>query len=215
MDLITTAFAVVLLLSNIASTKIATLAGFEFDSGLILFPLAYIFGDILTEVYGYARARRVIWTGFAMNILMVVVFWVVGMFPPAASWTNQEAYQTILGVIPRIVLASLTAYLVGEFLNSVILAKMKVKQNGKRFWQRALSSTIIGQLFDTTIFILIAFAGVLPWPVVFSIAWTNYVFKILIEIVMLPLTYHIVGVLKKREGTDHYDHHTNFSPFAA
>src|SRR3989339_908505 len=153
LDLITATFAVVLILSNITSAaKISNVWGFVFDGGMILFPLAYIFGDILTEVYGYARARRVIWIGFAMNLLMVVTFWVVQKLPPAMDWGNQAAFESILGVVPRIVLGSLCAYLVGEFLNSYVLAKIKVKTQGKYLWLRALGSTVVGQFADTTVF---------------------------------------------------------------
>ncbi len=212
LEFITAAFATVLILSNIASTKISTVFGFSFDAGLVLFPLAYIFGDILTEVYGYARARRVIWTGFAMNVLMVVVFWVVGTLPPAADWPLQEAYMTILGVVPRIVAGSLAAYLCGEFINSYVLAKLKVKMTGKQFWVRALSSTVAGQFFDTTIFTLIAFAGVLPMSLLWSIWLTNYIVKIAVEVILLPITYRVVTFLKKKEAVDFFDTQTNFNP---
>lgn len=212
LDLITAAFAVVLVLSNITSTKILSLGWFSFDGGTILFPLAYIFGDILTEVYGYARARRVIWIGFAMNLLMVLTFWAVQKLPPAMDWGNQAAFEAILGVVPRIVLGSLCAYLVGEFLNSYVLAKIKVKMQGKLLWLRAIGSTAVGQFFDTTVFLLIAFAGVLPWNLIWIIWVSNYVFKILVEVIFLPVTYHVVGWLKKKEEVDYYDKDTNFNP---
>lgn len=212
LDIITTTFAVVLLLSNITSTKIASLDWLSFDGGLILFPLAYIFGDILTEVYGYARARRVIWIGFIMNILMVITFWLVGILPQDPSWDLQESWNNILGVVWRIVLASLVAYLVGEFTNSYILAKLKIKTKGKMLWLRTIGSTIVGQFLDTTIFLLIAFAGVLPWSLLGVIWLTNYIFKIVIEIILLPLTYKVVAWLKKKENEDYYDKDTNFNP---
>lgn len=212
LDIITTAFAVVLILSNISSTKILSLGWFSFDGGTILFPLSYIFGDILTEVYGYARSRRVIWIGFAMNLLMVLIFYVVGKLPPAMDWGNQGAYDAILGVMPRIVLGSLCAYLFGEFLNSYVLAKLKIKTKGKYFWLRAIGSTMIGEFFDTTIFLFIAFAGILPWNLIWIIWVSNYIFKIGIEIVFLPLTYRLVAFLKKKENEDYYDVGTNFNP---
>ncbi|MBP9760665.1 MAG: queuosine precursor transporter [Candidatus Magasanikbacteria bacterium] len=211
-DVITTAFAVVLILSNIASVKIAGLGKISFDGGTILFPLAYLFGDILTEVYGFSRARRVIWIGFAMNILMVLTFVLVGMLPADTLWGMQESYMNILGVVPRIVLASLAAYLLGEFLNSYVLAKMKVKTGGKRFGLRAITSTAIAQAVDTSVFLLIAFAGVLPWPLIATIWLTNYVFKIVIEIVLLPVTTRIVAWLKKEEEVDFFDTETDFRP---
>lgn len=211
-DIITTLFAVVLLLSNITSVKIASLAGINFDAGVILFPLAYIFGDILTEVYGYARARRVIWIGFAMNVLMVITFWIAGKVPPATDWAFQESYDLILGVVWRIVLASLVAYVIGEFTNSYILAKLKVKMKGTKLWLRAISSTIVGQFLDTTVFLLIAFAGILPWDLIVSIWITNYIFKIAVEVILLPITYRVVAFLKKKEEVDVYDTETDFSP---
>ena len=212
LDIVTAVFVTVLILSNITSTKILSLGWFSFDGGTIIFPLAYIFGDILTEVYGYARARRVIWIGFAMNLLMVVVFWFVTWLPAAGDWGQQEAFSSILGVIPRIVLASLTAYLLGEFLNRYVLAKLKVKMMGKMLWLRTIGSTVIAQLVDTTIFLLIAFAGVLPWNLLLVIWVSNYIFKILVEILLLPLTYRIVGWLKRKEKVNYYDTDTNFNP---
>lgn len=212
LDFITAAFATVLVLSNISSAKILSLGWFSFDGGTIIFPLAYIFGDILTEVYGYARARRVIWTGFAMNLLMVAVFWGVGKLPPAMDWPYQESYMNILGVVPRIVAGSLCAYLLGEFLNSFVLAKLKIKTAGKHFWLRAIGSTTVGQFFDTTIFLLIAFAGVLPWNLLLVVWVSNYIFKILTEVVLLPITCRVAGWLKKKEEVDYYDTNTNFNP---
>ncbi|MFH1790143.1 MAG: queuosine precursor transporter [bacterium] len=212
LDIITAAFVAILILSNITSTKILSLGWFSFDGGTIIFPLAYIFGDILTEVYGYARARRVIWIGFGMNLLMVLVFWLVTALPPAGGWEGQDAFASILGVVPRIVLGSFVAYLLGEFLNSYVLAKMKIKAGGKKMWARCIGSTIVGQFVDTTIFLLIAFAGVLPWSLIGIIWISNYIFKILTEIILLPATYKIVGFLKKREDQDYYDRDTNFNP---
>ncbi|MFA6427902.1 MAG: queuosine precursor transporter [Candidatus Magasanikbacteria bacterium] len=213
LDLITTVFAVVLILSNITSTKIVSLTNWlNFDGGTILFPLAYIFGDILTEVYGYARARRVIWIGFLMNVVMVTVFWIVGKLPASAEWGMQSSYDAILGIVPRIVLGSLAAYLIGEFTNSFILAKLKIKTQGKLLWLRALGSTIIGQFLDTTIFLSIAFVGVLPWNLLWTIWLTNYIFKILVEVLLLPITYRVVAILKKKEEMDACDTDTNFNP---
>jgi len=212
LDIITAIFVAVLILSNIASTKITSFGWLSFDGGMLLFPLAYIFGDILTEVYGYARARRVIWIGFAMNILMVATFWIVGKLPADPMWGLQESFDSILGVVWRIVLASLVAYLVGEFTNSYLLAKLKIKTKGKMLWLRTIGSTVVGQFLDTTIFLLIAFAGFLPWSLIGVIWLTNYIFKILIEILLLPITYKVVAWLKKHEHEDHYDKHTDFNP---
>lgn len=212
LDIITAVFVTVLILSNISSAKILSLGWFSFDGGTIIFPLSYIFGDILTEVYGYARSRRVIWTGFAMNLLMVLVFWFVGKLPPAFDWPFQESFMNILGVVPRIVLGSLCAFLVGEFMNSFILAKMKVKTEGKYFFARAIGSTMIGEFFDTTIFLAIAFWGVLPMELLGVIWVSNYIFKLGTEIVLYPITKRVVAWLKKQESEDYYDRDTNFSP---
>lgn len=206
-------FVSVLLISNVASTKIVDLKYFTFDGGTLLFPLSYIFGDILTEVYGYKRSRGVIWLGFFMALLMSVVFIVVGKLPAAGDWNNQAAYDAILGLTPRIVLASLTAYFFGEFSNSFILAKMKVWTKGKWLWTRTIGSTLIGQLVDSTIFILIAFAGILPNSLLFTLIISNYLFKTGIEILFTPITYKIVKFLKVKEAEDYYDKDTNFNPF--
>jgi len=209
---ITAAFATILILSNISSAKILSLGWFSFDGGTIIFPLAYIFGDVLTEVYGYARSRRVIWTGFFMNLLMVLTFYLVGALPPAMDWPYQECFMNILGVVPRIVAGSLCAYLVGEFMNSYALAKLKVKTRGKYFWLRAIGSTVVGQFFDTTIFLSIAFIGILPWRLLWVVWVSNYIFKILTEAILLPVTYRAVKWLKKKEDEDYYDTNTDFNP---
>ena len=208
-------FVSVLLISNIASVKIVDLKWFVFDAGTLLFPLSYIFGDILTEVYGYKRARSVIWLGFSMALLMSVIFVVVGKLPPAADWPNQEAYNAILGFTPRIVLASLIAYFFGEFSNSFILAKMKIWTKGKKLWTRTIGSTLVGELVDSTLFILIAFygSGIFPNELLPMLIISNYLFKSGIEILFTPITYKIVNFLKKKEGEDYYDINTNFNPF--
>ncbi len=213
LEYITGFFVAILLISNTASVKILTLGPFTFDGGTILFPLAYIFGDILTEVYGYKRSRRVIWIGFASVLLMAVIYGIVGMLPAAADWTNQGAYDAILGVVPRIVLASLVAYFAGEFSNSYVLAKMKVAMEGKFLWMRTISSTVIGEGVDTLVFVMIAFYGTLPLSVLLAILLSNYIFKVAVEILFTPITYAIVSFLKKREHEDYYDEKTNFNPF--
>ncbi len=213
LSLITAIFVTVLLVSNVASSKILLLGPFTFDGGTILFPLSYIFGDVLTEVYGYAKARRVIWTGFAMVILAVLVFYVVGKLPAAADWGGQAAYDQILGVIPRIVLGSVLAFLVGEFSNSYILARMKVKMKGKHLWMRTIGSTVVGEALDTSVFVLVAFWGVLPNNLLWAIIVSNYIFKVGIEVAFTPVTYAITGFLKQKEGEDYYDKKTDFNPF--
>jgi queuosine precursor transporter len=214
LDIVTALFVAVLLISNIASTKIAMIGPLTLDAGTILFPLAYIFGDILTEVYGFARARRVIWIGFFTTILASVIFGIVGMLPASVDWPNQGAYEAILGVIPRIALASVVAYFVGSFLNAFVLAKLKLITKGKRLWLRTISSTLVGQFFDTFIFIIIAFAGVLPNEVLIALLVSNYIFKVAIEVILTPVTYAIVHKMKQDEHEDFYDKKTNFSPFA-
>lgn len=207
-------FVAVLLISNIASVKIVSFGPFSFDGGTLLFPLSYIFGDILTEVYGYKRARSVIWVGFFCAFMMSIVFTIVGKLPPALDWTGQEAYDAILGATPRIVLASLVAYLAGSFSNSFTLAKLKIATKGKMLWLRTIGSTVVGELVDSTIFILIAFAGILPSSLLVILIVSNYIFKTLVEVVLTPATYKIVSFLKKSEGVDTYDTHTNFNPFS-
>lgn len=207
-------FVAVLLISNIASTKIVEIGWLTFDGGTLLFPLSYIFADILTEVYGFARARRVIWLGFICALVMSAVLYIVGMLPAAADWGNQAAYDAILGQAPRIVMASLIAYLCGEFINSFILAKMKIWTEGKRLWMRTIGSTVVGEFVDSTLFILIAFAGVLPNSLLLTLIISNYIFKTVIEILFTPATYAATNYLKRAEGEDHYDRDTNFNPFA-
>lgn len=206
-------FVSILLISNVASSKIVDFGWFTFDAGTLLFPLSYIFGDILTEVYGYKKARNVIWLGFGMAFLMALVFIIVGALPAAADWGNQDAYNAILGWTPRIVLASLVAFLAGSFSNSFILSKMKIWTKGKMLWTRTIGSTVVGELIDSVLFIVIAFAGVLPTSLLLTLIISNYIFKTLVEVAFTPVTYATVKFLKKKEGEDHYDTDTNFNPF--
>lgn len=216
-DLILGSFAVVLVVSNIASTKTATLnLGVwrpAFDGGTILFPLTYLFGDVLTEVYGYARSRRVIWFGLAMNLLATLVFAFVAGLPTDPASPTKGAFETVLGLVPRIVLASTLAFFVGEFLNSYVLARLKVITAGRWLWTRTIGSTLIGQGADTLVFSLVAFWGVLPGDVLWNLVAFNYVYKVGLEVLLTPLTYAVVGFLKRAEGVDHYDRHTDFNPF--
>lgn len=207
-------FVSVLLISNVASTKIVDFGWFTFDGGTLLFPLSYIFGDILTEVYGYKRARGVIWLGFFCALLMSIVFVIVGKLPPAPGWENQASYDAILGLTPRIILASLVAYMCGSFSNSLILAKMKLWTKGKHLWVRTIGSTVVGELVDSALFILIAFVGILPSSLLLTLIISNYIFKTLVEVVLTPVTYKVVKFLKKNENEDYYDKDTNFNPFA-
>jgi uncharacterized integral membrane protein (TIGR00697 family) len=206
-------FVAVVLISNVASTKIVYMRWFTFDGGTILFPLAYIFGDIFTEVYGYARSRVAIWTGFAGAALMSLVFAVVGALPPASGWEHQQAYDAILGQTPRIVLASLVAFFAGEFSNSYVLARMKILTGGRWLWTRTIGSTIVGELVDTILFCVIAFLGNLPLALLWSIILSNYVFKVGVEVIFTPVTYRIVARLKSAEQMDVFDIGTDFNPF--
>lgn len=213
-DLITGLFVAVLLISNIASSKIVQIWKFTFDGGTILFPLSYIFGDILTEVYGYRKSRRVIWIGFFCALLMSLTLGLIGLIKPASGWEFQEAYMRILGQTPRIVTASLIAYFAGEFSNSYVLAKMKILTKGKWLFIRTIGSTIVGEGIDTIIFVIIAFLGVYANSLVLLIIISNYVFKVSLEIIFTPLTYKIVGFLKRTEKVNWFDYKTNFNPFS-
>ena len=212
-DLITVLFVAVLLISNVATSKIAQFGPLSLSAAIILFPISYIFGDILTEVYGYARSRRTVWLGFFCAALAAFVYWVVGLMPPAPGWENQEAYMKILGIVPRIVLGSLLAYWAGEFVNSFVLAKMKIFTKGRYLWSRTIGSTMAGELVDTIIVMAVAFYGVLPNFLLIQVAINIYWVKVLYEIIATPFTYWIVNFLKKAEGIDYYDYHTNFTPF--
>jgi uncharacterized integral membrane protein (TIGR00697 family) len=213
LEIITGLFVAVLLISNVASVKILILGPFTFDGGTILFPLSYIFGDILTEVYGYARSRRVIWTGFASAALMSLIFLAVGALPPASEWKGQGAYMAILGFVPRIVVASLIAYFAGEFSNSYVLAKMKLWTRGRWLFTRTIGSTLVGEGVDTAIFAFIAFYATMSSGQLAALIVSNYVFKVGFETIATPATYAIVGFLKRREHEDYYDYGTNFNPF--
>lgn len=214
LDLLTAAFAAVLIISNIASTKIVAFGPLSFDGGALLFPLAYIFGDVLTEVYGYKRSRRVIWIGFGLLILSAVTLAIVDWLPGAGEASNAEAFRAILGQTPRIVAASLVAYFAGEFTNSYILARLKVQTEGRWLWLRTISSTLVGQGVDTAIFLVVAFLGVLPNDLLWTVFWSNYVFKVGVEVLFTPVTYGVVNFLKRAEREDVYDRDTDFNPFA-
>lgn len=214
LDIITAFFVAALIISGIADTKVISVGVLSFGGGTFLFPLTYIFGDVLTEVYGFKRARRVIWIGFTASILMALTFILVGIAPPAEDYPFQEDFMNILGLTPRIVLASLSAYIVGEFINSVILAKLKIVTKGKYLWVRTIGSTIVGQLLDTTIFMFVAFLGVFPLSLIFSVIITGYLLKVAVEVLFTPITYWIVNTLKQAEGEDFNDKDTVFSPIS-
>jgi len=212
-DILGMAFVAVLLVSNIAAQKLFAFGPFTFTAGILVFPIAYIFGDVLTEVYGYARSRRVIWMGFAANAFMTVVLVIAVYLPPADGWPLQREFAAVLGFVPRIVVASMIGYCAGEFSNSYVLAKMKVRMGGKRLWMRTIGSTLVGEGVDTALFVFIAFYGVLPTNVIVATIISGYIFKVVYEIIITPFTYMIVGALKRREGVDFFDRRTNFNPF--
>jgi queuosine precursor transporter len=210
---ITGLFVATLLISNTLDTKIFMFFGLALPAGVILFPLAYLFADVLTEVYGFSMSRRIIWTGFASLVLMVVFYEIAQLLPPAGFWENQKAFETTLSQVPRIVLASMLAYLVGEFANSFTLAKMKIISKGKQMSLRFVASTFVGQAVDTTVFVLIAFIGQFPPAALFQIIASAWAVKVGWEIVALPITLPIVRWLKAVEKEDYFDRDTNFNPF--
>lgn len=218
---VTAVFVTTLIISNIIAVKLVHIAGLFLPSAVILFPVAYIFGDILTEVYGYARARQVIWTGFFCNLLAVVAIWIGGILPAAPFWAlgpfdspqaAQQAYQAILGFTPRLLLASFIAYLVGEFLNSFVLAKLKLRTQGRFLWIRTISSTIVGEGADSAVFISAAFWGILAPGAVAQAVLSQWLFKVTYETLATPLTYWVVNALKRAEHLDYFDRDTDFKP---
>jgi uncharacterized integral membrane protein (TIGR00697 family) len=207
-------FVVVLLISNLVAQKICRIGPLTLSGAELLFPITYIFGDIFTEVYGYAASRRAIWTGFFASALLSIMGAIIVALPPAPGWQNQAAFATVFSFIPRLVAASLIAYWAGEFTNSYVLAKMKLLTRGRWLWTRTVGSTITGQAVDTTIVVLIAFWGHAPGRLLFSLIVSAYVAKVAYEVLATPLTYAIVGGLKKSEQIDAYSDHANFNPFA-
>ena len=212
--LIAVAFVTCLIVSNITAVKLIAVTGFVLPGAIVIFPITYIIGDVLTEVYGYAKARRVIWLGFLANLFAVVTFAVVGALPAAGFWGAQSAYDTILGATPRILGASLIAYLVGEFANAYVLARLKVATQGRFLWVRTIGSTVVGEGLDSAIFIVIAFAGILPTDALITTVAVQALAKTAYEAAATPLTYLVVGWLKRVEGVDVYDRGVRFNPFA-
>ena len=218
-DLILGVFVAILLISNPVSVKAVRIPvpftgwHFSFDGGTLLFPFSYIFADVLTEVYGYERSRRVIWSGFFALFLMASLIWIVGVIPPDPLWRLQGSYQELLMTAPRIALASIVAYFAGEFSNSFILSRMKLWTKGRYLWFRTIGSTIVGEFVDTILFVLIAFSGVWERDLLVQVLISNYIFKTSYEVVATPLTYAVTGWLKRREAEDHYDYDADYNPF--
>ena len=214
-DLVMAAFVTVLLCSNLIGVgKVTTIFGFTFGCGVLFFPLSYAFGDVLTEVYGYARSRRVVWVGMAAQLFASFMSFVVVELPPAAGYPHQAAMATIFGQTGRIVGASIFAYFVGEFTNSFVLAKLKILTSGKHLWTRTIGSTALGEAVDTTIFYPLAFYGQWPNGLLATVMVSNYILKVLWEVLATPLTYKIVGFLKRAENEDYFDRDTKFTPFS-
>jgi uncharacterized integral membrane protein (TIGR00697 family) len=213
-DVAVALFVASLLTANIIAVKLIEIGPLILPAGVVIFPVSYILGDILTEVYGFRWARRAIWLGFLGNLVAVVAIWIAGLLPSPVFWGNQEAYDTILGFTPRLLVASFVAYLVGEFANSTVLAKMKVWTQGKHLWMRTIGSTIVGQGLDSLVFILIAFGGLMVPAVLVTTVVSQWLFKSAYEIFATPLTYYVVNRLKAVEGVDVYDVDTNMNPFS-
>lgn len=213
LPLISSLFSATLLISNTLDTKVFILFDLTLPAGIILFPLAYLFGDILTEVYGYAASRKVIWGGFFSLVLLVTCYEIAIWLPPAAFWDGQAAFAKTMGHVPRIVCASIIAYFLGEFCNSYVLAKLKVKTEGNGMPLRFVLSTIVGQAVDTTAFVLVAFSGVFAAGEMLKITISAWVLKVAWEVIALPITIPVVKALKKTEHEDYYDINTNFNPF--
>ncbi|ASY45739.1 MAG: queuosine precursor transporter [Pseudomonadota bacterium] len=215
-DFVMAAFVVILLLSNlIGAAKLSTLGGVTFGAGILFFPLGYVIGDVLTEVYGYARARRCVWAGFVAMLFMALMSWVVVALPPAPGWPGQDAYESVFGNTWRIVFASLIAFWAGEFANSFVLARMKVLTQGRHLWMRTIGSTVVGQGVDSLLFYPLAFYGQWSNAQVLTVMVTNWAMKVFWEMLLTPVTYGVVNMLKRREGLDVYDQGTNFTPFRA
>lgn len=207
-------FVTALITANIIAVKLIGVAGHILPAAIVIFPMSYIIGDVLTEVYGFRHARAVIWLGFVCNAIAVLAFWVGGVLPSAPVWEDQDAYQRILGYTPRLLGASLIAYLIGEFSNSMVLAKMKVATQGRWLWGRTIGSTVVGEGLDSLVFITLAFVGIVPGGLLVQIVLTQWTAKVLYEVAATPLTYAVVGYLKRKEGIDHYDARTSFNPLA-
>jgi len=214
-EILVNAFVVILLISNLVAQKLCKIGPFTLSGAQLLFPITYIFGDVFTEVYGYAGSRRAIWIGFGSSGLLALMGIFTVALPPHPDWHNQEAFALVFGFVPRIVVASLIAYWCGEFANSFVMAKMKLLTEGKYLWMRTIGSTVVGQGVDTVIVIVLAFAGTASTATMGNLIMSGYLAKVAYEALMTPVTYAVVNFLKRHEGVDVYDRHTNFSPFKA
>jgi len=204
-------FSICLVLSNILAVKQFQIFGFPSTAGLIIFPISYVINDCITEVWGFRKARLIIWTAFAVNFLAILLFQISIILPPASHWMMQDSYASVLAQTPRIALASLLAFLVGSFLNAYVMSRMKIMHKGKKFGQRAIASTVVGELADTLVFTTVGFLFVIPLNVVFQIIMVETVAKIMFEILVLPITRRVVNYVKQVEGTDVYDEDISYS----
>jgi uncharacterized integral membrane protein (TIGR00697 family) len=224
LDALTTAFVVVLLVSNLIAQKVcligpfvlgrSSIGPFAVSGAVLLFPVTYIFGDVFTEVYGYAASRRAIWLGFFGTTLLYVIGSIVISLPAAPGWQNQQAFATVFGFIPRILIASLIAFWAGEFANSYTMARLKLVTNGKKLWTRTIGSTVVGQAVDTILVITLTFGGIYPVRILLNIIVTGYALKVGYEVIATPLTYLVINWLKRTEHADAFDRHESFNPFA-
>ena len=205
-------FVTCLLTANTIAAKLIVVFGLVLTAGIVIFPLSYVLGDVLTEVWGYAAARRVIWLGFACNVVAVLAIWIAGEIEPAPFGASQLAYDEVLGHTPRILAASFAAYLIGELANAFVLAKLKIATRGRHLWMRTIGSTVVGQAIDSVVFVTLAFAGTMPGGVLIGLVGGQWLFKVLYEAAGTPLVYAVVGWLKAREGVDAYDRETDFNP---
>jgi len=213
-DILVHIFVVVLLISNLLGSKICAIGHFRISGAQLLFPITYIFGDVFTEVYGYSGSRRAIWIGFFASGLMALMGFITVHIPPAPNWPNQHAFEVVFNFVPRMVAASLIAFWCGEFANSYTLARMKLLTEGRWLWTRTVGSTVVGQAVDTTIVMLLAFGGTLNRSLILNLIVSGYLGKVLYEVLATPFTYLVVNFLKRAEGVDVYDTHTDFNPFS-
>ncbi len=214
LDALTTAFVVILLVSNLVAQKVCVIGPFAVSGAVLLFPVTYIFGDIFTEVYGFAASRRAIWLGFFGTALLYAISTIVIALPPAPGWPNQQAFATVFGFIPRILAASLVAFWAGEFANSYTMAQLKLLTNGRKLWTRTIGSTVVGQAVDTVLVITLTFLGVVPVRTLVSMILTGYALKVGYEVLATPLTYLVIHRLKVTEQADAFDRHKSFNPFS-
>jgi len=205
-------FVTCLLTANVIAAKLIVVGGIVLTAGIVIFPLSYVLGDVLTEVWGYGAARRVIWLGFACNAVMVLAIWLGGELPAAPFGASQYAYDEVLGLAPRILAASFVAYLAGEFTNAFVLAKLKIATGGRWLWVRTIGSTVVGQALDSVVFVTLAFAGSMPGAALAGVVVGQWIFKVAYEAAGTPIVYAVVGWLKAREGVDTYDRETDFNP---